>query len=424
MKFTKKVLENGLTLIVVPMPGNPTVTVFTGSCTGSEYEDKRTNGLSHFLEHMCFKATEKRPNAKIIAQELDEIGANNNAYTGQEHTIYYAKSDKTHFDTILDVVSDIYLHPTFPKTELEKERGVILQEYKMYLDDLKWHAGDLWQELLYGDTPSGRRIVGTPETIGKLQRKDFVAYHKKQYVAENTVVVIAGDVDESTVEKKVKEKFADINTGKFKKKAVLKEKQNAPMVKVFHKDSDQTHIVLGVRSFGSNDKRVKIMRVMRAVLSGGMSSRLFQKMREELGICYYVYASQDSFTDHGNFSVSAGVDQKRLDVAINAILAELRKLVLEKITDEELKKTKEGMLGRLKLGLESSDDVGSFFLDRAISRQPLVTPKELEKEVMDVSAEDIQNLAKELFVDKKLNLVVVGKHKNEKELKGLLTFSL
>ncbi len=424
MQYIKKQLDSGITLVIIPMADNPTVTVYAGAFTGSEFEDKKISGLSHFLEHMCFKATEKRPNAKIISEELDAIGANNNAFTSQEHTVYYAKSDKRHFDKILDVISDIYQNPTFPEIELEKERGVILQEYKMYLDDLKWHVSDLWQELLYGDTPAGRRIVGTPDTISSLTRKDFMDYHHSQYVAKNTTVLIAGGIDPKYAEKKVIEAFSKIRTESHKTKESVKESQDKPQIKIFEKDSDQIHMIIGVRTFGMDDPRGKVMRVMRNILSGGMSARLFQKMREELGICYYVYASQDSFTDHGNFSVSAGVDQDRLDVAIKAIMEEFEKLANEDISEDELKKTKEGMIGRLKLHLESSDDVGGFYLERAVVQKPLITPEELEKEINAVTSGDIKKLAKEIFVNKNLNLAIVGKHKLDPKLEKILSFKL
>lgn len=422
MKFTKKVFPNGMTLVTVPMKGNPTATIFIAAKTGSKYETARQSGLSHFLEHMCFKGTVKRPTAKIITTELDAIGAMTNAFTSHEQTAYYAKADKSHFDTILDVISDIYINPQIPKAELEKERGVILQEYKMYLDDLRWRVTDVWMNLLYGDTPAGWNIVGNPETIANLSQKDFLSYHKKQYGAENTVVVVAGNVDEKQVQAKVKKAMANVPAAKPSKKKKVVEKQVKPAIKISYKDSDQTHIILGVRSFAVHDSRNKTMRVLQAVLSGGMSSRLFQKMREELGICYYVYADNDTYTDHGNFMVGAGVDQKRLEVAIAAILGELKLMATELVSPEELKKAKEGMIGKMNLSLESSDDLGRFVLSREVLDMKIESPEEIAKAIKQVTAEEVRDLARELFIDETLNLAIVGKHKNEKELLKLLTF--
>lgn len=424
MKFTKKKFKNGLTLITIPMKSNPTASVFVAAKTGSKYETKQINGISHFLEHMCFKGTTKRPTFKEVNGELDAVGAINNAFTSHEYTAYYAKADKKEIDTIFDVVTDIYLDPQFPKKDLEKERGVILQEYHMYQDNARWTVSDVWMELLYGDTPTGWKILGEPEQIKKVSRKDFLNYHKSQYVAENTIVIVSGNIDEKEIIKKVKKTFKDISTRKSKNKKPVKESQKSPQIKLQYKDLDQTHIILGVRSFPTGDRRNRVLRVMQAVLSGGMSSRLFQKMREELGICYYVYANADLYTDHGNFAVHAGVDQKRLQVAIEGIMEEFKKLQVEHIPDKELKKAKKSMIGKMNLRLESSDDLAQFVLRRAALDTKIMTPKEIEKEINSVSAQEIQDLAKELFIDKNLNLAVLGKHKKTSDLKKLLTFKI
>ena len=425
MKYKLKTLKNGLKIITVPMIDNPTVTVIVAVGTGSLNEKKSIMGISHFLEHMTFKGTVKRPTAFSISSELDAIGAESNAFTDKEITAYFAKADKTHLDTVLDVVSDLYLNPTLPADELEKERGVILQEYKMYLDNPKWTVDEVWEAHLYGDTPAGWNIVGIPETIASVQQKDFLNYRKTFYVASNTTVVVAGNINTAEIEKKVEKIFAQIPVSPTGKKNATKEKkQTKPEVHIEFKETDQTHLVLGVRSFDAFDNRNKTMRVLRGVLSSGMSSRLFQKMREELGICYYVYASQDGYMDHGHFSVHAGVDQKRLPIAVEAILVELRKIVTEPISKEELLKVKEGMIGRMNLSIESSDDVAQMFARRSAEGKELLTPEQVAKEIRAVTAEDIQKLAKELFVDKNLNLVVLGKHKNEKELNDILSFNL
>jgi len=293
----------------------------------------------------------------------------------------------------------------------------------MYLDELKWRVSDLWMDLLYGDSPAGWRIVGNPQTIATLSRKDFLTYHKTHYTAGNTVVVVAGNIQSSIVERRIKRLFENISTLPAKKKKPVVESQDTPRIALEYKDSDQTHIILGVRSFPSSDRRTKVMRVLQSVLSGGMSSRLFQKMREDLGICYYVSAGNDTYTDHGNFSVSAGVDTERLPIAITAILEELVLLKKELVSPQELHKVKEGIIGRLSLSLESSDDIGGFILGRVMAGVPIETPEEIIASVQSVSAEEVQQLAREIFIDATLNLAIVGKHKNKKELLKLLTFN-
>lgn len=214
MKFKKKTLKNGLRIITVPVKGNPSVTVLVMVSTGSNYETKEENGLSHFLEHMCFKGTPTRKTALDISLEVDSLGAENNAFTNNEYTGYYAKAEKKHFKKLLNIVSDIYLNPTIPTEELEKERGVILQEISMYEDLPQRKVQEVFDELLYGDTPAGRSILGPKENIKRFTREDFLKYKSKHYVAEGTVVVVAGDVSDKQVEEEVSKLFKSIPTSK------------------------------------------------------------------------------------------------------------------------------------------------------------------------------------------------------------------
>src|SRR3989344_5900081 len=247
MNFTKKILENGLRIVTIPMKDNPTVTVLCMVEAGSKYATKTLSGISHFLEHLCFKGTEKRPKSMDIARELDSLGAQYNAFTSQEFTGYYAKAGARHFDTVLDVVSDIYLHSAFPSEEIEKEKGVIIEEINMYLDVPQRHVQDVFLELLYGDQPCGWNIAGTKETVGSFNRADFINYHEARYVSGATVVVVAGDINEAEVTGKIEERFRkkkhSVNTGKVK----AEEGQTEPALRLEFRETDQTHLVLGVR---------------------------------------------------------------------------------------------------------------------------------------------------------------------------------
>src|SRR5574343_287559 len=207
MKFTKTILKNGLKVITVPMKDNPTLTVLVMVEAGSKYETKEINGLSHFLEHMCFKGTIKRPKAIDISRELDAIGSQYNAFTAQEYTGYYAKSDAKHFKKIFDVVSDIYLNSTFPEGEMEKEKGVIIEEINMYEDLPPRHVQDMMMELLYGDQPAGWNIAGEKKNIINMKRDDFVKYHKEHYVPSATTIVVAGKITEKQVSTEVHKIF-------------------------------------------------------------------------------------------------------------------------------------------------------------------------------------------------------------------------
>ena len=232
MNFSRKILPNGLRLITVPMKDNPTVTVMVLVEAGSKYETKKINGVSHFLEHMCFKGTTKRPKAVDIVRELDGVGSQYNAFTAQEMTGYYAKSDRKHFGKILDVVSDIYLHSTFPEAELEKEKGVIIEEIRMYQDMPTRHIHDVLMELLYGDQPAGWDIAVSEATVRSTTRESMVAYREKHYVSGATSVVVAGNIDEAEVASKVEQSFVRMPSGKKHQKTAVKEAQREPRIAI------------------------------------------------------------------------------------------------------------------------------------------------------------------------------------------------
>jgi predicted Zn-dependent peptidase len=422
MKFIKKVLKNGLKIVIVPMKDNPTVTVLVLVEAGSKYEDKKVNGISHFLEHMCFKGTTKRPKAVDISKELDALGSQYNAFTAQEYTGYYAKSDARHFKKIFDVVSDIYLNSTFPEAEMQKEKGVIIEEINMYEDMPQRHVQDLMMTLLYGDQPAGWNIAGEKKNILGMKREDFVTYKKKHYLPEATTLVVAGRVSEKEVMNEVNKIFAGVSRGKKEGKLKVKENQKKPEVLVKFKETDQTHFVLGVRTYGIFNKQSSVLSVLGGVLGGGMSSRLFVKLREEMGVGYYVRAYNDAYTDHGFFQVSAGVDNKRIDEVLKAVLAECEKLTLELVTDEELNKVKECLIGNMKLTLESSDDIANFYGGQELLKKEIKSADEKAKEIRKVTALQIQTLARNIFKNKSLNLALIGPFQEKAKFLKILKF--
>lgn len=422
MKFTKKVLDSGLRLIVVPMKDNPTVTVLTMVETGSKYETKNITGLSHFLEHMCFKGTKKRPTAKLISSELDAVGAHYNAFTSQEYTGYYAKAEVRHFEKLLDVVSDIYLNPLLPEPEIEKEKGVIIEEINMYEDMPQRLVHDVFMKVLYGDQPAGWKILGTREVVKKMKRSDFVTYRTEHYVGEATTVIIAGGINPATALKKAEKIFSSVGTAPKKEKVKVIETQKIPQVLTQYKKTDQTHLVLGVRAFSIHDKRQKVLSVIQGILSGGMSSRLFQKLREDMGVCYYVKAFEDLYTDHGVLAVSAGVTTERAEEVVSVLLSEFKKLATKKVAPDELQKVKDHMVGSMFLGLESSDSIAEFFGFEEVLRCPLKTPEQIRRDIQSVTAEEIQSLAKDIFVNKGLNLAVIGPYKDGLRFNKILSF--
>ncbi len=422
MKFSKKVLKNGLRVVTIPMKDNPTATVLVLVEAGSKYETKKVNGISHFLEHMCFKGTIKRPKAIDISKELDALGSQYNAFTAQEYTGYYAKSDAKHFHKIFDIISDIYLNSTFPEAEMQKEKGVIIEEINMYEDVPQRHVQDLLMQLLYGDQPAGWNIAGEKKNVLEMKRDDFVAYKKDHYLPEATVLVVAGAVTEREVMNEVNKIFGKVSRGKKKGKLKVKEIQTRPQVLLKFKETDQTHFVLGVRSYGLFDKKNAILSVLGCALGGGMSSRLFQKLREEMGVGYYVRAYNDAYTDHGFFQISAGVDNKRIEEVIKAVLVECNLLKTKKISEEELNKVKEYIIGNMKLSLESSDDIANFYGGQELLKRELKNIEEKSAEIRKVTALQIQNLAKQIFKDDKLNMALIGPFKDKSKFLKILKF--
>jgi predicted Zn-dependent peptidase len=425
MKFNKTILKNGLRLVTVPMEGNPAVTVLVLVEAGSKYETREESGISHFLEHMVFKGTTRRPKAAFISRELESVGAHYNAFTGQEYTGYYAKVDRTKFALALDIVSDMYVDPLLDTAEIEKEKGVILEELRMYQDLPHRHVQDLFMELVYGDQPAGWRIVGNEKTIQSFTRDHFISYRSRHYVAPATTVIISGSFDEKTVQAEVEKAFAKMNTSGdvMGKKLKVTEQQSAPQTKIQFKETDQTHFVLGVRSFDMFNPNEPILKVMATVLGRGMSSRLFSKLRDEMGVCYYVNADNDTYTDTGLFTVSAGVDNKRVEEVLGVIMNEFKRLTTELIPPEELQKAKDYMLGSTILGLETSDSQAEFFGSQENLRHKIRSLDEISAEIRLVTAEQIRDIAQQIFKDEGLNLALIGRYQDGATFKPILTFS-
>lgn len=424
MHYKKHTLKNGLRIILAPMEENETVTVLVMTGVGSRYETRTENGLAHFLEHMFFKGTEKRPTALDISKELDAVGAEYNAYTGKDRTAYYAKVEAHHADIALDVVSDIFMNAKIEQAEIDRERGAILQEINMYEDMPMRHLNDLWELHLYGDTPLGWEIVGPKSNIKSFQRRDFMKYLARGYVAENVVVGVAGKFDPKRMKKMIEERFSHIRTGKkpsFKKNTV---KQTEPEVFVQEKKTDQTHMLLGVRAYDMYHPDRYALSVLATILGGGMSSRLFMAVRERRGLAYSVHTGIESYHEAGYLATQCGVEHENLEETIRVILEEYSKIAMEKVDAAELKKAKEYIKGKMAMGLEGSDDVVEYLVTQETIRGEIVLPKEKAKLIDKVTADDVLRVAKDIFQNKKLNLAVIGPHPDKKKLVPLVRFKV
>jgi predicted Zn-dependent peptidase len=414
--FKKITLKNGLRIITVPSKNTQAVTVLVLVATGSKYERKEENGISHFLEHMYFKGTKKRPSSLEIAETLDKVGGIYNAFTSQEYTGYFAKVSKEHFELALDWVSDIFLNSILPEKEVEKERGVIIEEIRMRKDHPMEHVQSLWQKLLYGDQPMGWDVAGEVETVSKIKREDLICYREEQYFAQNTIVCLAGNFNEKAGIEKVKKYFAKIKTGKGREKPKVIEKQKEPEILFEKRDTDQTHICLGVRGVNIFDKRRYTQEILAQILGGMMSSRLFERIRTKLGIAYYIDTESFSDPDTGYLVTRAGLSNEKLEKGILEILKEYRKIKREGVTKSELKKAKDYLKGKMNILLESSDAKASFFATQEILEKRILTPKEIFKKVDKVSQSDVLNLAREIFRPERLNLALIGPNKVKKEI--------
>lgn len=412
--------DSGLRFISVPMATSDSIMVLVLVGTGSRYETKDINGISHFLEHMMFKGTTKRPGAMDIAHELDSIGADNNAFTSKEYTGYYAKASSDKLDTVLDIISDIFQNSKIDPAEVDKERGVIIEEINMRNDDPPQRVANIFENLLYGDQPLGWEIAGEKETILTLPREKFVDYFNSNYFAANTVVVVAGKFDPTSIEDKVQKYFSNVRHHELITAFPVKEEQLAPAIKTFDKKTDQSHFIMGVRTFGRFDDRIYPLRLMSVVLGSGMSSRLFTEVREKRGLAYYVYSSADSYSDTGNFTASAGVDNSRIHESIKVILDEFRKLTTEPISERELQKAKSYIHGKTVINMETSDSQAGFYGDQELLKNKIMTVDETLARLNAVTSTEILALAKEVIRNNLLNLAIVGPSQDEMKLQEIL----
>ncbi len=418
--FKKTTLKNGLRIITVPQKETKAVTVLVLVKTGSKYEEKDISGISHFLEHMLFKGTEKRKGPVEVSEVIDRVGGDYNAFTGEEYTGYYARVDGTHFDIALDWVSDIFINAKIPSKEMEKERGVIIEEINMFNDNPMRHIGELWENVLYGDQPAGWDIAGTKETVKKISREQMLKYMASQYAVKQTVVCVAGNIKEKSAIEKVKKCFAGVREGKYKDKPKVTENQKEPQVLLAHKKTDQSNLALGVRGYSMFHKDKYVLDVMAVVLGGMGSSRISIEVREKLGAAYYVGTSNQSDTDTGSFVTFGGIDNNKLPQVIGAILKEYKKLTVKKVPEAELKKAKDYIKGKMVLGLEGSDEQASFYGSQELLRNEIMTVENILKKVDKVGSRDIMRVAKDIFKEEKLNMALIGDFKDVDEFKKLL----
>lgn len=419
-KYKKIVLKNGLRVIIAPQKETKAATVLVLVGTGSKYEKKENSGVSHFLEHGFFLGTKKFKNQIEISKVLDEIGSFYNAFTGEENTGFYVLAAANHVEKIIDWISEIFFNSLFSPKVIEKEKGVIISEINMFLDNPRRHIYDIWKDLLYGDQPAGWDIAGTIDSVSQMTRKDILDYFYSQYVAKNIVICVAGNIKENKVLKKIKKSFSKIKQGDFKQKELVKEKQDSPQIKIEYRDIEQANIALGVRAYNIFHKKKYALQILSLILGGMMSSRIFSAIREKLGTGYDSQTCVNLDTDTGFLATFVGADKNKTEQAISAILNEYKKTKTELISESELKKAKNYIKGQEILSLESCSSRAIFYANQELFYQEIKEIEDIFKKIDKVTAKDVQAVAKEIFVPEKLNLAIIGRFKKQDNFKKIL----
>ena len=412
--FERTTLSNGLRVVTAPMPQAKSVACFVMIAAGSRYETRETNGIAHFAEHMFFKGTERRPTARDIAGEIDAIGGEFNAFTGKEYTGYYVKCAAEHRDTALDVLVDMLRHSKFDPEEIEREKGVIVEEMNMYFDTPRDYVDSVYDDLLYGDQPLGWDIIGTKETVRAATRETFVGYLDSWYRAPRMVAGCGGAVGDDVVQR-LEALLGDVPNGSAGGPENVELHQSGPQVKVFSKTSDQAHLRFGVPSYPIDHPDRYALGLLATILGGGMSSRLFTEVRERRGLAYYVYGYNQGYTDTGTLFSQAGVDINRIDDAVRTIAAEFGRIAAEPVEADELEKARNYAKGRLVLSLEDPKGMIMFGLRGEVLENRIREPDEVLAGYDAVTAVDIQRVAQELIRENKLNLALIGPFDDDDE---------
>lgn len=413
-------LKNGLTLITVDLPHLDSVTTLVAVGAGSRYETKKINGMSHFLEHMFFKGSRKYPTAEKIATIVDGIGAVNNAATDKEVTYYWIKSASKHIELSSDILSSMIKESLLAEEEIEKEKGVIIEELRMYRDNPSRYVWNLYEALQFGDQPLGWDIGGDEKTIASFSRNDFISYMDSLYSPKNMALIYVGNLPKN-IQGVALKYFSDLPeraTAKFTPYKGFK--QNKPKVNIHYKRTDQANLVLGVKSYDRYDQKRYAAKVLSTILGEGMSSRLFIQVRERRGLAYHISANFGSYKDIGAFSVYAGVKLEKVEEALQVIRAEIERITSEKVTDDELRKAKEMARGRLAIWTESTNFLAEYFGTMFVLDRKIETFEEYLENIEKVTLEDIQEVAKELFQPNLFNLQIIGPFKQTEKFDKVL----
>jgi predicted Zn-dependent peptidase len=418
--FERQQLDNKLRVLTAPLPHAQSVACFVMLAAGSRYERADNRGIAHFAEHMFFKGTDRRPSSRDLTTLIDGIGGEFNAFTSKEYTGYYVRCAGADRDTAFDVLLDMLRHSKFDPEEIDREKGVILEEMNMYQDTPRDHIGTVYENLMFGDIPLGWETLGTKETVKAANRDTFLQYIDEWYTPDRMVIGVSGMVG-SDLTPMLEELLGDMkpNGNKQPLPAEL-DRSPGPRVAVHHKDADQAHLILGVPSYPIDHPDRYALQMLSAVLGSGMSSRLFLEVRERRGLAYYVHGMNHSYTDAGSLLAQAGVDIKRIDEAITVIVEQFARMADETVPSDELEKSRSMIKGRFVLRTEGPQGLLMYGLNREVLEGAALEPEELLKKIDAITAEDVQRVARDLISTDKLHLAVIGPFDDEARFAKLL----
>jgi predicted Zn-dependent peptidase len=416
--FQRDTLDNGLRVLTADLPYAQSVAVMVMLAAGSRYETPETSGIAHFSEHMFFKGTERRPSARQISGEIDAIGGEFNAFTGKEYTTYYVRCAAEHRDIALDVLVDMLRNSRFAEDEIEREKGVIIEEMNMYFDTPRDFIGGVYEQLLWGDQPLGWDVIGRKETVRDATRDMFLGYLDRWYKPSRMVLGVAGRIGDGLLDR-AQELLGDLAAAETGEPAPVAPYSNG-RVSLSTKQSEQAHISIGVHSLPLDHPDRYVIQLLATALGGGMSSRLFTEVRERRGLAYYVYGLNHSYTDAGTLYSQAGVDIARIDDAVTTIAGELRKIAAEPLPADELEKARNFAKGRFVLQLESPQGLMLFGLRKEVLERRLPDPDEVLRGVDAVTSEDVARVAQELIASDRLRLAVIGPFDDASRFEALL----
>lgn len=418
--YEKTTLDNGARVVTSSMEHVHSATVTFNYSVGSRFEPEGLAGISHVLEHMLFKGTERRPDPAQISGDIESVGGILNAATGRESTNYWAKVPSSYLELAFDVLSDIVRNSTVPDDELEKERGVIFEEIRGITDTPDDLVHDVIDEVIWDNQPVGRSIIGTEETVAAITAPDLRQYLHHYYRPERLVIAASGKITHQEVVALAERYFGDMQPGTGVECVPTERRQTSARARLVHRPTEQAHLCLGHPALPYTDERRYTQGMIDAILSSGMSSRLFQEIREKRGLVYSVYGYFRQYSDAGQGVVYAGTDLTRIDETIEAILLELNKLRSDRVPEDELTRTKELRKGRILMGMEDSRSVAGWIGSQELTFGEIRTPEEVMERIDAVRADDMLELAREIILDDTLNLAIVGPYEDVDHFESLL----